>query len=171
MALMDRSRKHMSTADLAARGEEVRGHSDDQVVSRSARDAAETFVRQDPSATGASAPLPSPDARPLQQAPHVTAAPHHDPSSTRTMLFPHEEAERFRTEWTNVQSAFVDSPREAVERADSLVADAVQRLAATFARERSTLEHQWDRGGDVTTEDLRLVLQRYRSFFDRLLSV
>jgi hypothetical protein len=58
-----------------------------------------------------------------------------------------------------------------VEQADALVAEAIKRLAETFANERNQLEGQWDRGGDVSTEDLRQALQRYRSFFSRLLSV
>ena len=65
----------------------------------------------------------------------------------------------------------LDEPRTAVQEADTLVANVMKRLAETFASERSTLEHQWDRGDDVSTEDLRLALQRYRSFFDRLLSI
>ena len=70
-----------------------------------------------------------------------------------------------------MQTSFVDEPRRAVEQADELVAGVMKRLAETFARERANLEHQWDRGEDVTTEDLRVVMQRYRSFFDRLLSI
>jgi hypothetical protein len=70
-----------------------------------------------------------------------------------------------------VQSAFVDEPRKAVEDADHLVAAAMKRLAEMFAEERQKLEHQWDRGDNVSTEDLRIVLRRYRSFFSRLLSV
>jgi hypothetical protein len=88
----------------------------------------------------------------------------------REPLFADEEAQRFRGRWTQIQSAFVDAPRRAVEDADALVAELMQRLAETFSDERSKLESQWDRGGDVSTEDLRLALQRYRSFFDRLLS-
>jgi len=76
-----------------------------------------------------------------------------------------------RTQWTDIQADFVDEPRRAVEQADALVADAIKRLAETFANERNQLEGQWDRGGDVSTEDLRQALQRYRSFFSRLLSV
>jgi len=76
-----------------------------------------------------------------------------------------------RTRWTDIQAGFVDEPRSAVEQADALVADAIKRLAETFANERNQLERQWDRGGDVSTEDLRQALQRYRSFFSRLLSV
>ena len=89
----------------------------------------------------------------------------------RTMLFVDDEAGRFRTRWTDVQAAFVDSPRSAVERADALVAETMQRLAEMFADERTRLEKQWDRGDNVTTEDLRVALQRYRAFFDRLLNV
>jgi len=86
-------------------------------------------------------------------------------------LFPSSELETLRTRWKEVQTAFVDEPRRAVEQADGLVASAMKRLAEVFADERSTLEKQWDRGDSVSTEDLRVALQRYRSFFDRLLSV
>ena len=78
---------------------------------------------------------------------------------------------QLRNQWTDIQAAFVDEPRRAVERADGLVADAIKRLAETFSNERAQLEGQWGRGGDVSTEDLRQSLQRYRSFFSRLLSV
>ena len=86
-------------------------------------------------------------------------------------LFATEEAERFRSDWRGVQAAFVDEPRHAVEEADHLVARTITRLAEVFAEERSKLEAQWSRGDDISTEDLRLGLQRYRSFFDRLLAV
>ena len=89
----------------------------------------------------------------------------------RTMLFRPDEAGQFRTRWTDVQGAFVDSPRSAVERADSLVAETMKRLAEMFSEERAKLEAQWDRGDNVTTEDLRVALQRYRAFFDRLLTI
>ena len=85
-------------------------------------------------------------------------------------LFEESEAAALRERWREVQAAFVDEPRRAVEDADSLVADLMHRLAETFASERASLEAQWDRSGDVSTEDLRIALQRYRSFFDRLLS-
>ena len=89
----------------------------------------------------------------------------------RTMLFKDDEGGRFRARWTEVQSAFVDSPRSAVERADSLVAETMKRLAEMFSDERGKLEAQWDRGDNVTTEDLRVALQRYRAFFDRWLNI
>jgi hypothetical protein len=88
----------------------------------------------------------------------------------REPLFAGDDAERYRSRWGEIQAAFVDEPRKAVEDADGLVAELMQRLAETFADERSKLEQQWDREGDVSTEDLRVGLQRYRSFFDRLLS-
>jgi hypothetical protein len=92
-------------------------------------------------------------------------------TGTGEPLFPSNELESLRTRWKEIQTAFVDEPRKAVEQADGLVASAMKRLAEVFAKERSQLEQQWDRGDNVSTEDLRVALQRYRSFFDRLLSV
>jgi len=87
-------------------------------------------------------------------------------------LFADDETQRFRTRWTDIQAEFVDEPRRSVEKADQLVAETIKRLAEIFAGERDKLEHQWSRGQDsVSTEDLRIALRRYRSFFDRLLSV
>jgi hypothetical protein len=86
-------------------------------------------------------------------------------------LLPEDLTQRLQSEWTGVQASFVDQPREAVQRADELVALAIKHIAETFARERSGLESQWDREGDVSTEDLRVALTRYRSFFHRLLSM
>ena len=86
-------------------------------------------------------------------------------------LFSAEEAKDFRGRWDAIQVSFVDEPRQVVEQADSLVALAMKRLAEMFAAERARLEAQWDRGDNVSTEDLRLALQRYRSFFGRILSV
>jgi hypothetical protein len=82
-----------------------------------------------------------------------------------------EESDNLRREWDGIQAGFVDEPRHAVEQADNLVAETMKRLAEMFSAERSKLESQWDRGDDVSTEDLRVALQRYRSFFQRLLSV
>ena len=86
-------------------------------------------------------------------------------------LFSSEEAKDFRARWDAIQVSFVDEPRRVVEQADTLVALAMKRLAEMFAAERTKLEGQWDRGDNVSTEDLRLALRRYRSFFGRLLSV
>jgi len=73
--------------------------------------------------------------------------------------------------WQEIQARFVDDPREAVHDADALVQDVLHRVTRGFADERRRLEEQWDGGDDVSTEELRLALQRYRAFFGRLLSV
>ena len=86
-------------------------------------------------------------------------------------LFPAAEITRLRAQWTEIQAGFVDEPRSAVKSADTLVGDVLKSLSETFANERSRLEGQWDREGDVTTEDFRVALRRYRAFFDRLLSL
>lgn len=85
-------------------------------------------------------------------------------------LLPADQTDRFTSRWQEIQAGFVDQPRQSVEQADALVADLMQRLAASFSNEREQLEGQWDRDGDVSTEDLRVALTRYRSFFDRLLT-
>jgi serine phosphatase RsbU (regulator of sigma subunit) len=85
-------------------------------------------------------------------------------------LFPDDEMQGFRSRWDRVQTSFVDEPRQAVQQADSLVASVVQRIAEQFSAEREQLEKQWDSGSDVSTEDLRQAMKRYRSFFDRLLT-
>jgi hypothetical protein len=85
-------------------------------------------------------------------------------------LFSEPEMGDFRSQW-NLQNGFVDEPRRMVEDADKLVASVMQRLAEGFANERSGLERQWDRGDNVFTEDLRIALRRYRSFFERLLKL
>ncbi len=81
------------------------------------------------------------------------------------------DADSFRARWNNIQTGFVDEPRRAVEQADALVAELMQRLAEVFSSERGQLEDKWGHDRDVSTEDLRVALQRYRSFFGRLLSV
>lgn len=86
-------------------------------------------------------------------------------------LFPETEANEFRSRWNSIQTGFVDEPRQAVQQADELVAQAIKRLAQKFAEERSRLERQWDSGDQVNTDDLRIALQTYRSFFYRLLSM
>src|SRR6266571_7789984 len=86
-------------------------------------------------------------------------------------LFPEDVANDFRSKWDRIQTGFVDEPRTAVQQADELVGQAIKRLAESFANERNRLESQWDRGDQVNTEDLRVALQTYRSFFQRLLAI
>jgi len=86
-------------------------------------------------------------------------------------LFENNEAGEFRTQWLEIQSRFVDDPGSAVKEADDLVADVIKNITRNFANQRMTLEGQWKSGDKASTEDLRLALQRYRSFFNRLLSL
>jgi hypothetical protein len=85
-------------------------------------------------------------------------------------LLSSQETGEFRSRWSSIQTRFVDEPRKTVEQADELVAEIMQRLAQSFSDQRSNLEHQWERSDEVSTEELRLALRRYRSFFDRLLA-
>jgi hypothetical protein len=107
-------------------------------------------------------PQPSPEARTHKSdMPEASVAP----------LFADDAANELRGRWDDIQAGFVDEPRSSVENADSLVAEVMKRLADGFATERQALEQQWSGGGDPSTEDLRVALRRYRSFFDRLLSI
>jgi hypothetical protein len=99
------------------------------------------------------------------------AAPRTQTNEGAAPLFDTGEVEQFRTQWKELQSTFVDSPQDAVREADELVAEIMQNLARTFAEHKRTLEDQWSRGDEVQTEDLRLALRQYRSFFNQLLSV
>ena len=93
------------------------------------------------------------------------------PEEDSAPLFEQGALEDFRSRWGAIQTGFVDNPGGAVKQADELVAAVMKRLAEVFADERANLEQAWAKGDDVSTEDLRVALRRYRSFFDRLLSV
>ena len=123
---------------------------------------------EDPSASAPSTNQAADVARPagVQKAPEASKS-----SEGTAALFSGDETHDLQGRWEKIQIAFVDEPRKAVEQADSLVATTIKRLAEVFAQERSKLEGQWGRGDNVSTEDLRVALQRYRSFFQRLLSV
>jgi hypothetical protein len=92
-------------------------------------------------------------------------------SSTAEMLFAGDDVSDLRARWAGVQAAFVDNPKECVQKADHLVSDLVEQLTAGFAQARSRLEEQWSRGQEASTEDLRMALMHYREFFERLLAV
>jgi len=77
-------------------------------------------------------------------------------------------SEHLRTRWNEIQGRFVDEPRSAVQQADALVSEVVEKITRMFANEHGLLEDQWKQGNDVTTEDLRIALQHYRAFFNRL---
>jgi hypothetical protein len=106
-------------------------------------------------------------------APHPSGTTDDDRDGDERSLQPlldDNEAEGFRGRWHAIQSEFVDDPQQSVESADSLVAELMQELARSFSEERASLESQWTRGDEVDTEELRVSLRRYRSFFERLLS-
>jgi hypothetical protein len=141
--------ENMSTADIAGRRDD-RPETEDP--------------RQGVSDAGAAGVVPDPPSGVTTQEAGGTVS-----DAGRTALLAEGDSGRFRQRWADVQTHFVDGPREAVQDADALVAELMQHLAETFARERDSLEQQWTRGEDVSTEDLRVALTRYRSFFDRLL--
>jgi len=89
----------------------------------------------------------------------------------RTELLASKEAQELRSRWDKIQTGFVDEPRRSVKEADALVADTINRLSETFTQARAKMEREWDRGDNVSTEDLRMALRRYRSFFTRLLAM
>ena len=98
------------------------------------------------------------------------AAVETDGDAPEPQLLDRAQSGELSERWSEIQTGFVDEPRRAVEEADALVADLMRRLAESFSQERQALEGQWDRGDEVSTEELRVALQRYRSFFDRLLA-
>lgn len=159
----------LTTADLAGTGRstEVEAEPDEAESGNHPSDADAVEPGQEPANEAANTEAGGPSS-----APSSTMAGERDPEADReqTPLLPEREAAEFQSRWEALQISFVDEPRRSVQDGDGLVADLMQRLADSFARERESLEAQWDRGDDVSTEDLRVALQRYRSFFDRLLS-
>ncbi len=112
------------------------------------------------------------DAREPELATDVVAAkPSEHESSTAEMLFAGDDLADLRARWAGVQAAFVDDPKDCVQKADHLVSDVVEQLTTGFAEARSRLEGQWSQGQEASTEDLRMALMHYREFFDRLLAV
>jgi len=140
---MTEGREGLTTADLAGRG---------QAQSRPPEP--KSFAADDQEAQAFDTP-----------APQVSEEGKSEP------LFSSDEAGDLRRRWDAIQAGFVDQPRKAVEDADGLVAAAIKRLAEIFADERAKLEHEWGGGAGVSTENLRVALRRYRSFFGRLLEV
>jgi hypothetical protein len=96
--------------------------------------------------------------------------PRAEDTAQEPSLFPSDDLQQLQFRWDQIQTGFVDQPRAAVHDAEQLVASAMQKLSDIFADERSRLERQWS-NGSVSTEDLRLALQRYRVFFRRVLSI
>jgi hypothetical protein len=105
--------------------------------------------------------------RPIQEQPRVEQGTIGD--QTETGFLPDDRMASLRQRWNDAQASFVDDPRNAVQQAHGLVTELVDELVQTFTRERTSLEQQWSAGGNADTEQLRVALQRYRSFFNRLL--
>jgi hypothetical protein len=169
----------VTTADMAAAGDRAAG-----APSTSQPDAAPPASQPDaaPSASQPAAAQARQSAAAQAEAEAVPEAPKAEAraateteaeatSEAAASLFPAEQSSGYRSRWQEIQTGFVDEPRAAVQEADSLVAEMMRQLARTFADERRQLEAQWSEGEEISTEDLRLALRRYRSFFDRLLSV
>jgi hypothetical protein len=108
----------------------------------------------------------------LQPPAQATAERPSEPGSREEQapLFASEDVVRFRQRWETLQAGFIDQPRDMVEQADDLVSELMNQLTAGFNYKRSNLEAQWEHGDEVSTEELRVALTRYRSFFNRLLS-
>jgi hypothetical protein len=126
----------------------------------------------DPSVAGTEPP--SSETPPAAQAESAAPAQHaavERESSTEEVLFAEDELADMRSRWAGVQAAFVDDPKDCVQKADVLVSDLVDQLTTGFAHARSRLEEQWARGEEASTEDLRVALMHYREFFERLLAV
>ena len=103
---------------------------------------------------------------PQSKAQHVT-----NDQEELAPLFEEDAAQKFRARWLSIQSKFVDDPSDSVKQADDLVADVIKNVTMSFANRRVSLEKQWNSGDNTSTEDLRLALKQYRSFFDRLLTL
>jgi hypothetical protein len=143
---------------------------------REAREPAGTRELRDAQRRGTGAARQRPPIRAEGAAPPAANAGPPNQGQRNAPLFDETAARGLRTRWITVQTEFVDEPRAAVQKADSLVAEVLQSLTDTFAREREELESGWSKAGDgsdreVSTEDLRQAIQRYRSFFNRLLAL
>jgi hypothetical protein len=184
---MERNTETLSTRDLASPNEPAGGvtrSEDDVRDTKAAEGQPEVYDQATPVTEGAPPPVDERTTAPPGEAP--TQAPAADqgteaaPRSTDGAasasnggggsLLPADMDATFQQRWEEIQTRFVDEPRGAVEDADGLVANLMQQLAEGFAKERERLEAQWGRGEDISTEDLRVALQRYRTFFQRLLS-
>ena len=173
----------LSTAALAHA--EERGEPENRARERDhdplARRESETLVRDADRVDGVPALVPPREARTgdagqIENRAGMTDRPKAPTANLReeeknAPLFSEQESKNLYAKWDALQVGFIDEPRRAVEQADNLVATAMKRTAEVFAEERARLERQWDRGDSVSTEDLRVALRRYRSFFQRLLSV
>ena len=117
--------------------------------------------------------IDNPESMPRRSEAEVVSLQQHksDMAKAERSLIPGRQIEDMRSRWTAIQASFVDEPHKAVQDADELVSSAIKQIAEGFRDQRGQLEKQWTQGSDVSTEDLRVSLQHYRTFFDRLLSL
>jgi len=173
MAEPIRNDEPMTTADLAGRGDST-GNPNLAAETQNQNPRGPQLVQNDPANQDLrnEAANNTPETRREWDTgrPTADAANPNQSMQETAPLFNETEINDYRSRWGNVQTEFVDDPRRAVQEADQLVATVMQRMAEGFANERSSLEKQWDRGDNVSTEDLRVALQRYRAFFGRLLN-
>lgn len=147
--------------------EEERARQEDEDLEAATR-GGEPLAQDGSAADGGEA---APEQAPERDVPRAESASGSDAKADeQAPLLAQDEADRFRRRWEDLQAGFVDRPREMVEEADDLVGELMQQLTTGFDDERSSLEAQWEKGEEVSTEELRVALTRYRSFFNRLLS-
>jgi len=121
-------------------------------------------------AASANRPAASPSDRSVREA-NIDGVQTSKQEAKLAPLFNDEAAQAFRSQWDVVQRSFVDDPQEAVRAGDELVAQVIKSLAESFSEQRSVLEGELGQTDQSSTENLRLALRRYRSFFERLLNV
>ena len=161
---MNEQQKPLSTAEIAG------GHEDREPVNTNDRRPDEATGRETPRADESNLRQ---DSRPEMEASYAAkgmSETANAENNAKAALMPSEAAASHREHWMEIQTRFVDDPKDAVEQADGLVAEVMQVVATRFAEQRKGLESQWQEGGEASTEDLRMAMQQYRSFFERLLA-
>jgi len=153
--------------DLPA--EDMDGRTEDMTVMGTPVNGAES--RTDDPETGSEPAQAQEDWTQEDQTQEDRAQPHEDEAPPTVELLASQDVERFRVQWKDIQTRFVDDPREAVHDADQLVAEVMRSLATMFTDHKHDLEGRWQEGNGVDTEQLRQALRHYRSFFDHLLEV
>ena len=153
---MNEQQKPLSTAEIAG--------------GRDERDRIDATNRQTPNASDSGAPNGGRAAMESSYAAKGMSETAKAENNAKAALMPSEAAASHREHWMEIQTRFVDDPKDAVEQADGLVAEVMQVVATRFAEQRKGLESQWQEGGEASTEDLRMAMQQYRSFFERLLA-
>ena len=93
-----------------------------------------------------------------------------DGSQVATTLLREDEVDDWQSRWESIQIGFVDEPSSSVKQADELVTEVMKQIDRRFSEKHTTLLRQWG-SQEATTEDQRLALQSYRSFFNWLINL